>query len=130
MKYIHLIFFLACLLSGFKAQACSAEYLYRHLTFQEDFRPACANSSSAPLQEPVLMVSILDKNNHLPPQPAMFKPYEGVLARSPYLGVLGLICACLLPLGMLVVTLGTVFDYRQKRRETELVPAWNSALSS
>jgi hypothetical protein len=73
---------------------------------------------------PVLMVNIQDHaaTSTAASIPA-FTPYHGAIERSPYLGWIILICAWLLPAGMLVVTLATVFDFRKRRRDDELFTA-------
>ncbi|MES2036999.1 MAG: hypothetical protein V4495_04120 [Pseudomonadota bacterium] len=73
---------------------------------------------------PVLMVDI---QHHAVTTTAasapVFTPYRGAIDRSPYLGWIILMCAWLLPTGMLVVTVATVFDFRKRRRGNELFSA-------
>ena len=69
----------------------------------------------------VLMVQVLDKHHRATPQAEEFHPYEGALARAPYLGTLALICAWLLPFGMLLITLITVVDYRKQRCDNPML---------
>ncbi len=73
---------------------------------------------------PVLMVYIQEHVN--PAATASvpgFTPYHGAIERSPYLGWIILICAWLLPAGMLVMTVATVFDFRKRRQDDELFTA-------
>ncbi|MBI3729435.1 MAG: hypothetical protein HY254_14010 [Burkholderiales bacterium] len=73
---------------------------------------------------PVLMVDI---QHHAVTMTATsvpaFTPYHGAIDRSPYLGWIILMCAWLLPTGMLVVTVTTVFDFRKRRQDDELFVA-------
>jgi len=73
---------------------------------------------------PVLMVYIQDHaSSSATANAPAFTPYHGAIERSPYLGWIILICAWLLPAGMLVVTIATVFDFRKRRRDDELFTA-------
>ncbi|MFZ6776545.1 hypothetical protein ACO0LD_06895 [Undibacterium sp. Ji83W] len=73
---------------------------------------------------PVLMVDI---QHHAVTTTAAstsaFTPYHGTIDRSPYLGWIILMCAWLLPTGMLVVTVATVFDFRKRRQDDDLFVA-------
>ena len=73
---------------------------------------------------PVLMVDI---QHHAVTTTAAstsaFTPYHGAIGRSPYLGWIILMCAWLLPTGMLVVTVATVFDFRKRRQDDDLFVA-------
>lgn len=73
---------------------------------------------------PVLMVDIQHHATATTAASAsVFTPYRGAIDRSPYLGWIILMCAWLLPTGMLVVTVATVFDFRKRRQDDELFVA-------
>jgi len=47
-----------------------------------------------------------------------FVPYHGIIDRTPYLTWIVIICSTLLPIGMLLVTALTVFEYVKDRKAT------------
>lgn len=85
--------------------------------------PSEKNSSSTTRQAtslPILMVNIQNQSSHAASaNDHAFTPYQGALARNPYLSWIIMLCACLLPLGMLVVTVATVIDFRKNRSDDE-----------
>ena len=67
-------------------------------------------------ETPILIVNI-QKYRDKATSTQAFTPYQGVFARAPYLSWIVMLCACLLPLGMLVVTSASVMDFRKRRND-------------
>ncbi|MFZ6872243.1 hypothetical protein ACO0LF_09280 [Undibacterium sp. Di27W] len=109
--------FLLCLglLSSSYAQALA---LTMHVTIGDEKPPEIRKVETA-----ILMVNIQKYDSSTASTPAFkpFKPYSGVLARAPYLDWIVMLCACLLPLGMLVVTTVTLIDFRKRRNDDDVL---------
>ncbi|MFZ6656569.1 hypothetical protein [Undibacterium sp. TJN19] len=92
-----------------------------NLHYAQTGRPGMAFNIQEPhaaqYKTTVMMVKVLDSQQRAPVDPVEFHPYEGALTRAPYLGVMVMLSAWLLPLGMLMVTVLTVIDYRKSRHQ-------------
>ncbi|MFZ6766963.1 hypothetical protein ACO0LM_07725 [Undibacterium sp. Di26W] len=115
---------LGCLILLPMGQASCWATEVANLHYAQTGRPGMAfhiqEQHTTPYKSAVLMVKVLDGQHRDPTDTMEFHPYEGTLARAPYLGIMVLICAWLLPLGMLLVTALTVTDFRKSRRQDTL----------
>ncbi|MFZ6746100.1 hypothetical protein ACO0LC_22975 [Undibacterium sp. JH2W] len=66
---------------------------------------------------PVLMVNVRGPAGSAPVY--AHQAYHSIFAHAPYLSWIIMLCACLLPLGMLVVTTATIMDFRKRRSDDD-----------
>ncbi|MBC3910128.1 hypothetical protein [Undibacterium umbellatum] len=118
-RHIRTCFQLLCLVTNLFL----ASHAFAMLPPATTASPAENNNSSHPHlvnDLTVLMVNIHDQSSHAgSTNEHPFTPYQGILARTPYLNWIIMLCACLLPLGMLVTTVITVIDFRKNRSDDE-----------